>query len=219
MVYAVIVMAGKGARTNSDVPKQFIKIDDKEMFLYSLLTFASVEQVDNIVLVVPDGYLDFVFDIVKKHDIYKVSDIVTGGKTRQDSVRNALNSVTANDEDIVLIHDAARMFVSKEIIEENIKVARENGNAVTAIDAVDSLFDLNENTYINREDIKYIQTPQTFGFNKIKELHNRFKTFEVTDDATLFRKNGDKLFFVNGSKFNFKVTTSEDIELAKRMLK
>lgn len=213
MNVALIVAGGRGTRINSNVPKQFIKVNDKEMLCYTIECFQSCENIDAILIVTLKDYLAKTKELVKGYN--KVINVVIGGNTRQDSVRNGLNSLNIKPDDTVLIHDGDRPFVTQHEIKSLLDVMKESDNAVLAIKEEDN--DADDTSKSGRvafyDGIKYcIQTPQCFKYGIIKELHNRLNNSQVTDDASLFDLFNRKVNIVKGEKTNIKVTTDADLK-------
>ena len=146
-----------------------------------------------------------------------------GGKERQDSVYNALNSI--GDCDIVLIHDGARAFVSNKIIEDGIKYSREFGAAAPGVMPKDTIKVKNLEGFSvdtpNRASLVAVQTPQCFKYNLIKKGHNKVKNekIQVTDDTMIVELLGEKVYLFEGDYKNIKVTTPEDLILAEHFVK
>ena len=221
MNIAIILMAGKGERAETTIPKQYIIIDEKPIYEYCLLQFYRNKNIDKIILVTDNIYYDKVKDYISLQKYDNKCEVTIGGKSRKESVLNALiylgNKI--DKEDIVLVHDSARPLVDETIINDNIKVASCNKIAVTAIKATSTLVEIdtdNKSTknYLDRSKIMEIQTPQYFKFSKFLKVSEYYREkSEQTDDSQIFFKAGEKLEFVKGNCFNFKITTMEDIKL------
>lgn len=219
MNVALIVFAGAGSRINSQIPKQFIKINNRELVSYTIATFNAHKLIDEIVLVTHKDYVDYVRKMASEFNFLKVKNIVIGGSTRQESVRNGLNSCNYKNSDNILIHDGDRPLVSEEIITDNIFALSAHDVVCTAIkheDALDIVSNLGRTKLIDGEDYD-IQTPQSFKFDIIKTAHNLKKDLVVSDDISLVEKEY-RVYFVEGSKNNFKVTTDKDLEVLKAII-
>ncbi|HOP50284.1 MAG TPA: 2-C-methyl-D-erythritol 4-phosphate cytidylyltransferase [Ignavibacteriales bacterium] len=223
----IIPAAGSGTRCNSDIPKQFIKINDREILSYTLEAFDKHDGIDNIIVVTSKEYFELIQNIAKNNKISKLIEVVEGGKERQDSVYNALeyvlNNLEPNSDDIILVHDAARPLISSKIISNIIENVLKFDASVTAIKAKDTILEvLNNNVagFVNREKIYYAQTPQAFKFNVLYQCFK--KSYEqnlyFTDESTMLKYFGYKVFITNGDISNFKVTTPDDLELLKKIL-
>ena len=224
MATVILLLAGKGTRLGETTPKQFIKIKDKSLFMYPLITFAKNPKINNILLVVPDGYQAQVNEEIIENKINKVHEIIIGGKTRSESVAHALKfleDIGTNEDEIILIHDAARVLVNDAIIDKNIEFCDKFGAVCTVIPNSDTLFKSNDSmvidNVIDRNNVYNAQTPQSFKFSLIQKAYKEGKV-EATDDAQLMLKLNQPVHIVLGNKFNFKVTTSDDLELLKSLL-
>ena len=219
MNVALIVFAGLGTRINSSVPKQFIKINGKEMVLYTIDVFQNHPEIDEIILVTHPNYYDFVKSLVEQYNLSKVKHIVKGGATRQESVKFGLLETNYDDKDNVLIHDGDRPLVSKEIISENIRSLTRYSAVCTMIKHEDSLREvsnLGRTKKINGEDID-VQTPQSFKYGIIKKYHVLKENEQFSDDIGLI-ENDYEVCYIKGDKYNFKVTTDIDLKYIEKLL-
>lgn len=224
---AIIPAGGKGLRIgitdkSNAVPKQYLKIKGKELIIYTLQTFQKNNLIDRIVVAAEPEYFDLLVRLAKKYKLKKLSLVVEGGETRQDSVYNALLSSEAEPNDIIVVHDAARALLPDNVLTNAINTARKRGNALVCIKAKDTLIKGKRTIeeYLNRDEVYYVQTPQIF---KYKDLLRAMKKankekFVGTDESMLLKRLGKKVNIVEGSVFNFKVTTKEDIELFKKLV-
>lgn len=222
MTSVIILAGGKGKRMGSTVSKQFIEIKDKPILYYTLNKFINNKNIDNIVLVLPKDEIEYCKkEVLEKYSL-KVNKIVEGGAERQDSVYNALKSIS--DTDIVLIHDGARPIISDRVIDEGIKYARVYGAAAPGVMPKDTIKVKNaENFSINTPDrntLVAIQTPQVFKYDNILKCHEKVKQNGdiVTDDTMVAEKYGHKVYLYEGEYTNIKITTPDDIILAERLL-
>lgn len=218
MNVALIVAGGIGKRMGLDIPKQFVLVNGKPLLIYTIEAFAKHRDIDDIVLVVPKDYKDEVIGYISKYSLPKVSSVVIGGETRQQSVKNGLDEIKRKgiqDDDIVLIHDAARPLLSEDIITENVRLARSYGAVMTALPSVDTVVRGNESVgeFLNRNEIYLEQTPASFMFKVIYEAHEKAKGNDASDDCLLVKQNGKEIQIVRGNRNNFKITTKEDLEL------
>ena len=226
MNIAIILLGGSSKRLNLNTPKQFIKLNDKELFEYSLETFAKLDEIDQIILVTGKNYHEHVYDIVNNKYSYKNINIVIGGETRQESVFNALSYLKDKvlDNDVVLIHDSSRPLVTSRIIIDHLNALQKEEGTSTYVDIFDSII-MKENVYIKkygpREDYFLVQTPQGFKFKDICDVHEEMKNKNqllFTDDASLLVKKGKKIKLIYGDRFNFKITTLDDLMLLRSIL-
>ena len=219
MNIALITFAGIGSRITSLVPKQFVKIKGQDMVCYTIDTFENHPLIDEIVLVTSKEYLSYVQNMVFAHDYKKVSMVVEGGKTRQESVRLALNKMKTFPDSVVLIHDGDRPLVSAKLIT---KIIKEKNTAKVVVPVLENKkkepLSSGAGRKITIKDVLYdVQTPQAFLYPEILEAHNRLKDVEVSDDASLFNESLVK--YIPGEARNFKVTTNSDLDLLKEILK
>ena len=219
MNVALITFAGIGSRITSLVPKQFVKIKGQDMVCYTIDTFENHPLIDEIVLVTSKEYLSYVQNMVFAHDYKKVSMVVEGGKTRQESVRLALNKMKTFPDSVVLIHDGDRPLVSAKLIT---KIIKEKNTAKVVVPVLENKkkepLSSGAGRKITIKDVLYdVQTPQAFLYPEILEAHNRLKDEEVSDDASLFNESLVK--YIPGEARNFKVTTNSDLDLLKEILK
>ena len=197
MNIAIIVSSGKGTRIrNYNLPKQFIVIKNQPIIAYTLKTFQNASKIDKILVVTSKEYFSLMQEICLENKITKLISIVEGGKTRQESVYNALKYLKEyqiKDDDIILIHDGVRALISEEIITNNIKASEKYDGVSTALKVKDTIIKVNEEDILeqtlNRDELYQVQTPQTFKFKIIYNAHlkyaNNFNLF--TDDATLVK--------------------------------
>lgn len=210
---AVIVAAGSGKRVGSNTPKQFLTLDKKELLAYSLETFSNCENIDEIVLVINSDYRNNYLQIIGKYNIRKISMLVEGGETRQKSVQNAIEYIASkNSEAIVLVHDAARPYVSERIINENIDAVRRYNCCTTAVRSSNSVYMTKEGNFVNevdRNDVYLAQTPQSALLSIFKKGYENINKI-YTDEAAIFAELGYVPHIVNGDSKNIKITFPED---------
>lgn len=225
---ALIIAGGVGARTHQDIPKQFIHVKDVPVIVYTLKAFQSHPQIDSIEAVCLDGWHDVLWAYAKQFGISKLENVVNGGKTGQDSIRNGLLDIAKRykeDDDIVLIHDAIRPMVSADVISDNIRVCRKFGNATTVIPCTSVMLSTEDSAVsekqIPRNNLKITQTPQSFFINELIEAHRKAAEINLSPalaSCALYIDLGEKVYFSHGSEKNIKITTSEDIEIFQSLL-
>lgn len=218
----ILLAAGKSRRMNSDVSKQFMKINDRPILYYSLNSILNNKNIDNIYLVLEEIYVEYCRkNIIDKwfFDSNKIT-IVIGGNNRQDSVYNALKIVKGN---YVLIHDAARPFLTNECIDNAIKYAYEYGAASCYITSNDTIkLKCNgETKTLDRENLLIIQTPQCFEKSKLISAYNYVKQcgIIITDESSALDLIGERTYFYLGDRFNIKITSQEDIYIGESIQK
>ncbi len=222
---AIIVSAGKGQRFMEGKKKQFYLLAGKPILAHTLDKFETCPLIRSILLVVGQEDMDYCMkEIIEKHHYKKISQIVPGGKRRQESVKNGIDFLS-NDVEVVAIHDGVRPFVTRTMIEESIHSALRFGAVVVAMPVKETIkmahADGTVSKTLNRESLWQIQTPQTFQAPLIKEAYRRAAEdgFIGTDDASLVERLGTKVHILPGSYSNIKITTAEDLMLAHLFLK
>jgi 2-C-methyl-D-erythritol 4-phosphate cytidylyltransferase len=222
---AVIVSAGKGLRFMEGKKKQFHSLGGKPILAHTLDKFETCPLIRSILLVVGQEDMDYCLkEIIEQYKFQKISQIVPGGKRRQESVKNGIDALP-KDADVVVIHDGVRPFVTKAMIEDTIHSAERVGAVVLAMPVKDTIKVSNPDGTVlktlDRESLWQIQTPQTFRVSVIKEAYYRAAEdgFVGTDDASLVERLGVKVHILPGSYTNIKITTPEDLFLANLFLK
>jgi len=218
MNIALILAAGSSHRFNADLPKQFFQINGKPLIWYAINSFQTVEEIDAIVIVAKKDHIDYLSALVQEYNLTKVRHIILGGQTRQESSFNGVKFVKtiAHDDDIVLIHDAARPLISKQIILDCIAGAQKYNAVTTAIPSEDTAaisFDGEAIGFMpERKTVYRVQTPQAFKLGMIYLAHHLLKDeLASTDDAGLIFKTFMPVHLVVGDKRAMKVTSIEDV--------
>jgi 2-C-methyl-D-erythritol 4-phosphate cytidylyltransferase len=221
---AVIVSAGKGHRFMEGKKKQFHSLAEKPILAHTLDKFETCPMIHSIFLVVAEEDMGYCLEeIVERYRYQKISQIVPGGRSRQESVKNGIDSLP-KDVDIVAIHDGVRPFITREMIEESIRAAVRFQAVVMAMPVKETIKMVHPDGTIlktlDRESLWQVQTPQTFQVNVIKEAYQRATRdgFVGTDDASLVERLGVKVHILPGSYTNIKITTPEDLLLANLFL-
>lgn len=226
MNFAIILASGSGKRMHNHTPKQFLELHGKPLIYYSLKSFEECENIDEIIVTVQKKHFAMMYQIIEKHSFNKVHMLVTGGKTRQESVWNALNALKgfAMAYDNVIIHDSARPLISASTI-TNMLVQVSKYKAVTlATSLSDTIIKKNGNYYdvvVPREELLRIETPQAFKYNLILRAHRNALAHEITnasDDAQLVKLLDKKVRIIINDKNNLKVTTASDLILIEPLL-
>lgn len=225
MVTAIVLAAGSGSRMNQKKEKQFLLLDGKPVLYYSLRTFeASI--VDEIILVTKEKDIDYCRqEIVEKYGFTKVRCIVSGGKERYDSVQRGLKAADKRNN-IIMIHDAARPFVTNRMILDSISAARRYKACTVAVPVKDTIKVVDEYEFgvetPDRSTLYIIQTPQTFDKGLLREAYERLRISgdkDITDDTMIVERYLDqRVKMVEGSYKNIKITTPEDMPVAEALL-
>lgn len=222
MVHALIFAGGMGTRMKSeDLPKQFIEVDGKAIIIRTLEHFSHHNEVDKIVIVCVESWIDYLLELLKINAITKVSAVIPGGRTGYDSIHNGLIEIagTATDEDIVLICDGVRPVLTKELISNCIKMTYQYGSAVPVVSSIDSvLVSANGQSCrqnMPRKDIYITQAPQGYFIKNILWAHNQAEYIGKTtpvSSADLMIELGKEIYLFEGDRDNIKVTTPEDLQ-------
>lgn len=215
-----------------DIPKQFINVYDKPVIIYTLEGFQKHPIVDAIVVVCIDGWHDVLRAYAKQYGITKLAQVVSGGATGQESIRNGVYALEGccDDDDVVVIHDGIRPLVDAEVLTDVILKCREFGNAVTSLPYNEQIFVVSEDDettttqYIPRETLRRVSTPQAYRFGKLLSSYRRAFAEEIgiygsAYTNTMMVELGERLHFASGSDKNIKLTTKDDLELFKAYLR
>ena len=220
--FVIIPAGGRGFRSGSATPKQYLKFRGKELIVYSLETFQKNKSVNEIIISAEPAYFSLLVRLKKKYGLTKLKTIVKGGKERQDSVYNGLKAIAARKSDLVVIHDAARPLLPKNVLANAISTAKKKGNALVCIKAGDTLVkgDSSVKEYIDRKNVYYVQTPQIFKYSDIKKAMKKAfdDNFYGTDESVLIKRIGKKINIVEGSFLNFKITTKADFKVLRKLV-
>lgn len=220
--YAIIPSGGESKRFGGEIPKQYLKVNGKEIIVYTLEVFQNCEMIDEIIIAAKTEYFVLLNDLKQKYNLNKITNIVEGGKERQDSVFNGLSSVTANDDDLVAVHDAARPLLHGKILLNALNEAKTFDSVVVAVKARDTLIKGGKSVeeYIDRNEIYYAQTPQVFKYKiLIDAMKKAFKENYIgTDESIIVKKAGYEVRIVEGDLKNFKITASPDIDLFESLV-
>ena len=224
MISAIIVAAGKGIRMNNTVRKQYLLLAGRPILSHTLSAFDACNLINNILLVVPEQDFEFCHkDILSPLKLQKKVRLVSGGTERQNSVYNGLLSIDAGS--MVVIHDGVRPFINSKQLAACINGAKEHGACILGIPAYDTVKSINSSGYIDktleRNTIWLAQTPQAFKYDLIMKAHENAKQegFTGTDDAMLVERLGINVRIIRGNRYNIKITTAEDLLLAKAILR
>ncbi len=223
-VAAIVLAAGRGARLGGNIPKQFLKLGGIPLLVHSLQIFQFTQVVTEVILVVPEDDCDHCRKtILPSFGIDKVTQVVAGGARRQDSVCNGIKAV-APGVDVIVVHDAARPFVTTEMVNQAVEMAQFHGASVVAVPMRDTVKRVREgglvDSTLDRSELWLAQTPQAFQTALLVEAHRQGEQedIEATDDAVLIEQMGYEVVVVNGSYNNIKITRPEDLILGEAML-
>lgn len=230
MNVAIILAGGMGQRMQQEIPKQFLNIDDKPLIIYTLEAFENHPQVDAVLVVCIDGWHDVLKAYAKQFNIEKLKWVIHGGMTGQESIRNGvfhLKEICSND-DIVIIHDGIRPLVDENVLTDVIVKCGIYGNAVTSMPYNEQIFvKSDEETtqqYIPRETLRRVSTPQAYKYEKLlwayeKGFAENIGIGKSSYTNTMMVDLGEVLYFAIGSDKNIKITTQDDLDIFRALIK
>ncbi|MDR0443431.1 MAG: 2-C-methyl-D-erythritol 4-phosphate cytidylyltransferase [Treponema sp.] len=228
MNIALIIAGGKSERLKQDIPKQFLNIENKPVIVYTLEAFQQHPSVDVILVVCLDGWHQILWAYSKQYDISKLKWVVSGGVTGHDSIHNGLAELKKHcaDDDVILVHDANRPMVSQDIISDGLSVYSKYGSAIAAIPCTEVVFKSVDGNILDeeipRELLRRAQTPQIFSLGKLWWAHEEAEKRKIINPVTscsLLKLLGESMHFSFGSEKNVRITTVEDIDIIRALLK
>lgn len=223
-ISAIIVAGGSGSRMGTSTKKQYLKIKDKEILVYTVECFQNMPEIQEIVVVTGKEDITYVEKLLKDtYKLNKVSYIVAGGKERQDSVYNGIQAVDEKS-DYLVIHDGARPLITKEVVRVGLDMAYAHRASIIAVPVKDTIKLVSKDGKVeatpDRSSLWSVQTPQIFEKELIIHAHEYAKEhgLSVTDDSMLVEAIGVPVYIVEGEYTNIKITTPEDLIIAEKML-
>jgi 2-C-methyl-D-erythritol 4-phosphate cytidylyltransferase len=216
--YAVIVAGGTGSRMGATKPKQFLLLKNKPILWHTLQQFLKAYDDLQIILVLPAEFIGLGIDILPQLMDRERVQIIAGGATRFDSVKNGLSVI--HKKGIVFVHDAVRCLVSIDLIQRCYQQAVEKGNAIPAVAATDSIRMINGNSNVvaDRNNVRIIQTPQTFQTDLLLPAFQVEYDPAFTDEATVLEASGASVYLIQGEYSNIKITRPVDLLIAESIL-
>ena len=217
--YAIILAGGNGSRMNAATPKQFMLLKGLPILMHTINRFYDFDSNIHIILALPQSHIVAWEKLCKAHIFNIKHQVVSGGETRFHSVKNGLDAITETNV-VVGIHDGVRPFVSNETLISCFEVAQKLGNAVPSISVSESMrkVENSENTCLDRNQVKVIQTPRCFQIGLLKKAFLQTYLYSFTDDATVVEAIGEKINLVEGNAANIKITTPYDLKIAEVIL-
>lgn len=228
MIFGAILAGGSGTRMSAhNIPKQFIEICGKPIIIHTLEVMLKLKEFDYIYIAIHPNYKKYLLDILEKFNLknnHKIV-IVNGGKERIDSIQNVINGLlekSNNPEDVVVLHDAVRPFVTEKIFKDSVASASKNGVCVAVVPAVDTMYVLNENGQLvgmpPRQTLFNGQAPDSFKVKILKDSLDRLDESEratLTGTVQICSVKGYPVSTIQGSYQNIKITTENDLIVAK----
>ena len=229
---AIILAAGVGQRMRSGgLPKQFVSLMGKPIIIYTLEKFEQCPDIDKIIIVCHGSYVEHMKGLLANYPISKVAQIIIGGSDRQSSLQRGLELVSEerdSADDIIVIHDGVRPLVKISTIQENIRIAKQYGCAMTVHPVTESVVvaqdeDVDFENFKKRTDTYSLTSPQSFRANEIKEIFKNPDMLQdgdipLLDAAMVYAKAGRSVHLVKEQGINLKVTTPEDYYILKAIL-
>ena len=214
---AIILSGGTGKRFDISKPKQFYKLNKKTIIETSVEKFINSNLFNHIIVVSHEDFIEFTKKLFKNKNI----KVVLGGDNRQKSVFNGLSAAKSLNPKYVLIHDAVRPFFTINLLKKIMRKLEGEISVIPSINVYDSARYFKNKKYknISRENLKLIQTPQGYCFNSIYEAHKKIKESTHTDDSMILYEFRNKIKLIRGEKINFKITTKEDYNIGKLIVK
>ncbi len=230
MNYALIIAGGSGNRMGQDIPKQFMHLDNCPIIIHTMMAFQKHPDIQGIAVVCLAGWETVLQSYANQFNVTKLMWIFPGGGNGQESIHNGivgLKEAGCADTDLVLVHDAVRPLLSQDIISSNIAVCQKFGYAITGIQCREAILESEDGfsttTSIPRDKLIRTQTPQTFTLGSLLQAHDKAQAMGITSSVascTLMAEiGGVEMHIVPGSEKNIKITTVEDLEILKALMK
>ncbi|GCC52293.1 2-C-methyl-D-erythritol 4-phosphate cytidylyltransferase [Chryseotalea sanaruensis] len=216
--YALIVAGGKGTRMKTKLPKQFLALSGLPVLMHTINAFYRYNANTEVILVLPEDDFQLWEELCVKHNFKKNIKLQKGGDSRFQSVKNGLSLIEG--EGLVAIHDGVRPLVSEDIIGASYRLAAVHDSAVAAVRLKESIrmTDQDNTKAMDRSRFRLIQTPQTFKTALIKQAYEGKEDASLTDDASVAERAGHVISLFEGSYENIKITTPEDLVVAKALM-
>lgn len=217
--YAIIVAGGTGTRMKGEVPKQFMLLKGMPVILYSIEAFFAYDPTFQIIIVVHPDYLTSWEQLTREYKIAFPLQVVTGGKTRFESVKNGLKLI--QDEGLVAIHDAARPVINADFIGSLFSAATTKGSAIPVVPLIDTIRIIDGDTshQQDRTFLRAVQTPQIFKVSELQRAYTQPFQPNFTDDGSVMEAAGFPIHLTEGFQGNIKITHLQDIDIAEVLLK
>ena len=231
MIFAAILAGGSGSRMGATaLPKQFLTLGEKPVLIHTLDPFLQIQKIDAVFVLTPPDWIDYTREQLRIFLPNAPVDVTAGGATRNDTllcaIRYVLARYGADEQTILLTHDAVRPFVTQKMIEENIAAVQEDGACDTVIPATDTIVRSSDGAFISdipaRSELYQGQTPQSFRLLELQRTVESLtdeETQSLTDACKIYAVRGKKVRLVAGSPSNMKITYADDLPLAEAILR
>lgn len=229
MNIGVIFAGGVGKRMNSrEKPKQFLTISGSPIIIHTIRHFESCEDIDVVVVVCVNDWIDYFRSLIDKFRIKKVKKIVPGGKTGQLSIYNGLKAaeeIANGDNAVVLIHDGVRPLINSDLLSQNIQCVKEHNSCITCAIVKETIVEINDDNSIktipDRAHSRVAKAPQSFWLHDILSAHNRAlaeNKNDFIDSCSMMQYYGYKLHMIDGPYENIKITTPDDFYMMRAII-
>ena len=225
--YVILLAGGIGKRMQSEIPKQFIKVKDKPIVVYTIEKFQKNDQVEGIVVVCIREWIEQLWELLAEYKLTKVRWVIDGGDTGHDSIRNGIFFLRdkIKPEDFVIIHDAVRPVLPQKAIDAVIQVAQENGNASSSIACHPPIVYTDDFKSgikdVDREHVMLTASPQAYRYSLALECYEKAEKenkHQFTFTSSLLIHYGHRVYFAEGTTGNIKITKQEDLALFEALL-
>ncbi len=222
----LMMMGGSGTRFGADIPKQYLQVNDVPIFAYILKEYNKIAAIENIIIVSHYDWIDYVRQWSKIFNCHKVIDVVSGGSTRSESVKNGLicASKFSKDDDIILIHDATHPYVDEQGTLETIDAVQKYGAATLAAYNYDTVYKIGSNNMIQevveRKNIVAGASPEAFRFRNIHDIYmnsSQEQLDKMTSAGAMALSHGIDMFVVEANIVNLKITYPKDMKIFKEL--
>lgn len=227
MNIALILAGGHGNRTAQDIPKQFMNVYEKPLIIYTLENFERHPEIDGILVVCLDGWHEVLKAYARQYGISKLKWVVDGGDDGQESTKKGVEALkdVCGTEDIILVHDAIRPFITPDVITDAITKCKQKGSGLSAVRCQETIVRTDDGKSgvegIARQEIMRVQTPQAYKYGKARWAYEEADRRGIRGEVyinTLMLRLGERVYFSKGTDKNVKITTIEDLEVFKALL-
>lgn len=229
MNIALLTAGGIGSRMQQEIPKQFLHVKNKPIIIYTLEAFQNNPSIDYIIVAVLEKWEDILWAYARQYNITKLKWVVLGGKTGQESIYNCLSKLENENvprSSTIIIHDGNRPLVTADIIADSLATHKKYGSAIAAIPCIEAVFKSDNkkcaNISISRDELFRTQTPHTYTLSDLLWAHKEASKRNIKDTAAtcvLMNLLGETVYFSLGSEKNLKITTMDDLDIFKALLK
>lgn len=225
--YVIMLAGGVGKRMGTEIPKQFLEVSGRPIIVYSIENFQRNEQIEKILVVCINEWIEYLRKLVEEYKLTKVEWIIPGGDVGHDSIRNGVFFLKEKikPEDYIIVHDAVRPILPQKAINEVLRVAHLKGNASSSIACHPPIVYMDDeesgSTDIERERVMLTASPQAYNYAlalKCYEQAEKEDKHDFTFTSSLLIHCGERVFFAKGTTSNIKVTRKEDLALFEALL-